>query len=415
MPNDYKRREFLKLAGCAASVYTLTGFSHAKPRHPNVIFLFADQHRASAMGCYGDPNGRTPNLDKLAEQGVRMEAAYSNTPVCSPFRACLMTGCYSHHHGMMTNNANFLPTGPLLAQTFKEAGYTTAYVGKWHLEFPSHELQFPGQYPHAHKKYVPPQRRMGYDWWRMADIHHNHFAYSFFIDDAQQPTAPQKGWQPAGYIDMAMEFITSHKTDKPFFLTVSFVPPHTPYTAPEPYRQRYQDTALELLPNVPKGKAEQFARDNLPDYYGMIEALDTDIGRLLSLVDDMGLSENTIVVYTSDHGDQLGSHGYKVKRWPHDESSRIPFILRYPANIRAGQVVTTPFSAIDMFPTLAGLCELEVPPAIDGVDYSAHLRHQSTPPRDYVFLQMHYGYVPWPGWRALRTRKYLYAETKLGP
>lgn len=388
---------------------------YAEKSRPNVLFLFADQHRASATGCYGDPNVRTPNLDRLAAQGVRMDAAYSNTPVCCPFRACLMTGLYSHHHGMLTNSANFLPAGPLLGQTFKDAGYKTGYIGKWHLEYPSHDKLYPGQFPGAHARYVPPQRRLGFDWWRMADRNHSHFEHSFFVDDAKQPTPPQKGWQPTAFVDEAFKFIRANISD-PWFLAVSFGPPHTPYKAPEEYRSHYQGETLKLLPNVPEGKAEAFARKNLPDYYGMIESLDAEVGRLMSLLDQLGIAENTIIVYTSDHGDQMGSHGYKVKRWPHDESARIPFILRYPKAIPRQQVKSAPFSAIDFFPTLAGLAGLAVPKGLDGQDYSSYIKNEAaTPPRAFVYSQMHYGYVPWPGWRSLRTKNYLYAETKEGP
>jgi arylsulfatase A-like enzyme len=414
--NALNRRQFLKFAACS-SLLAVPKLSFPKTKHPNVLLLFADQHRASAVGCYGDPNVKTPNLDRLADDGVRMDAAYSNTPVCCPFRACLMTGLYSFNHGMMTNYSNFLPKGPLLAQTFKNAGYSTGYIGKWHLEFPSHDKLFPGKYPGAHPRYIPPQRRLGYDWWRMDNKSHHHFSSSFFIQDATQPTKPKDGWQPTAFTNLAMDFIKSKKQkDTPWFLTVSYGPPHTPYKAPEKFTNHYNGETIKLSPNVPAGKAERFARKNLPDYYGMVESLDVEVGRLVDHLQELGLDKDTIILYTSDHGDQMGSHGYKVKRWPHDESARIPFILKYPAGVPKSQVVQNPIGATDFFPTLVGMSGVGVPNGLDGKDFSPLLKKiAKNSPRDYVFSQMTYGYVPWPGWRSLRTNKYLYAETKLGP
>jgi arylsulfatase A-like enzyme len=419
MNNHINRRQFIKMVGIGSVLLPVSKYAQTKnpSKHPNVLLLFADQHRASAIACYGDPNVRTPNFDKLANTGVRMNAAMSNTPVCCPFRACLMSGLYSSHHGMMSNYTNFLPKGPLMAETFKKAGYQTGYIGKWHLEFPSHTKLFPNKYPGAHENFIPPERRFGYDWWRMGHNNHQHFEYSFFVQDAQNPTQPKKGWQPTAFTDLAIDFIKSQKQkDSPWFLTVSYGPPHTPYKAPETFTKNYDGDKLILSPNVPEGKAEIFARKNLPEYYGMIESLDVEVGRLMNLLDDLGISDNTIMLYTSDHGDMMGAFGCKVKRWPHDESARIPFLIRYPDVLPATKVVHDPIGAIDFFPTLAGLSNLQVPNGLDGVNYANYLTGKAkTPPRDYTFSQMHYGYVPWPGWRSLRTKEFHYAETMEGP
>jgi arylsulfatase A-like enzyme len=148
----------------------------------------------------------------------------------------------------------------------------------------------------------------------------------------------------------------------------------------------------------------------------MIESLDVEFGRILKALEAAGAAEDTILVYTSDHGDMIGCHGLEAKRWPYEESARIPFLIRYPRAIRPGTVIADPFGSPDVYPTLAGLAGVGVPQGLDGMDFSPLLRGEtSKPPRDYVYLEMAYAYVPWPGWRAIRTRQYMYARTKDKP
>lgn len=144
----------------------------------------------------------------------------------------------------------------------------------------------------------------------------------------------------------------------------------------------------------------------------MIESLDDEFGRILEAVEKAGVADDTIVVFSSDHGDMIGSQGLKAKRWPYEESARIPLLIRYPRSIKPGTVIADPIGSPDMYPTLAGLAGIEAPNGVDGADFSPLLRGEtSTPPRDYVYLEMPYAYVPWPGWRALRTRDLMYART----
>jgi arylsulfatase A-like enzyme len=197
-------------------------------------------------------------------------------------------------------------------------------------------------------------------------------------------------------------------------LFVSWILPHSPYKAPPGYVEHFKD--IKLPPNVPVGAATELAENNLPDYYGMIESLDDEFKRILQALDQAGVAKDTIVVYSSDHGDMIGCQGYKAKRWPYEESARIPFLIRYPKAIPAGTVIADPFGATDVYPTLAGLAGVPVPSGLDGVDFSNLFKGEtSKPPRDYVYLEMQYAYVPWPGWRALRTRRYMYARLKERP
>ncbi len=415
MAQAMDRRTFLSLAGAGAAALALPGLHCAGPRgsrQPNILFIFADQHRASALGCYGDPNVSTPNFDAFATKGIRLTAAVSPTPVCCPYRASLMTGQFSHNHGMMSNSVDFFPTVPAVAETFRAAGYRTGYIGKWHLEFPA---SIGAKY--GNPKYVPPDRRLGFDWWRMAPNGHNYYSYTYFAGDNTKPVKAQEGYAPTTQANQAMEFIEKHSSrEQPWLLFLAWGPPHTPYNAPDKYRRHYVDRNLALRPNVPSGQPEEHARKVLPDYYGLVESLDVEFGRIMDALEKAGAADDTIVVYTSDHGDMLGSHGYSKKRWPHVESSVVPFLIRYPRAIPAGRAVKDPFGTPDIYPTLTGLAGVKNPEGLDGDDFSAFLTGQSSkPPRDYVYLQMHYSYVPWPGWRGLHTGDYLYARTEKEP
>jgi arylsulfatase A-like enzyme len=351
--------------------------SASAARKPNVLYVFSDMQRAQSMGCYGDKNARTPHLDTFASQGLRLDAAISPTPVCCPHRADLMSGQYAHHHGMMSNGSDFKPTVKCLAETFRDAGYVTGYAGKWHLgkarsaKDPTYGFPAPGT---------------------------EYGVYQFARD-------------PAPTTDLALKFIAEKsKGAAPWVFFVSWIWPHAPYNSPADLRKHFPNPVLP--PNVPAGAAHDFAVKALPDYYGMIEALDGEFARLLRALDQAGVADDTIVVYSSDHGDMIGSQGYKAKRWPFEESARIPFLIRYPRALPAGRVIADPFGTPDVYPTLAGLAGIGVPQGLDGADFSSFFTGKSAqPPRDYVYLEMAYAYVPWPGWRAIRTRDLTYART----
>ncbi len=386
------RRTFLRAGavGLAASLWDLaepvraagaTPGSRDSTRRPNVLFVFSDMQRAYSMGCYGDANARTPVLDAFAKQGARLDAAMSNTPVCCPYRACLMSGQYAHRNGVMSNGVTFRPTVKCIAEMFRDAGYETGYSGKWHI-LPPKDAQDP--------TYGFPARNT---------------EFGFYRTDRQS----------ANVTNVALKFITEKsKGSKPWMLFVSWILPHSPYKAPEGYVEHFSKIAIP--PNVPEGLSAENARQCLPDYYGMIESLDGEFKRILQALDQAGVADDTIVVYSSDHGDMIGCQGLKAKRWPYEESARIPFLIRYPRVIKPGTVIADPFGSPDVYPTLTGLAGLKAPAGVDGADFSPLLRGEtSKPPRDYVYLEMQYAYVPWPGWRALRTRQHMYARTKDKP
>jgi arylsulfatase A-like enzyme len=370
-----------------ALVCGLTAFSFSiaaespPPRRPNVLYVIADMERAFSMGCYGDENARTPTLDKLASQGLRLDACISTTPVCCPYRASLMSGQLAHHNGMMSNGCQFKPTVKCLGETFKEAGYEMGYVGKWHLGRADKKSDPTYGFP-------PPTSEYG--------IYH-------FVRD------------PGPTTDVALRFIQEKsKGTAPWMLFVSWIWPHAPYNPPPELLKDFNE--VRLPPNVPAGQPRKFAERALPGYYGMIEGVDRQCARLLQALDQVGVAEDTIVVFSSDHGDMIGSQGYKAKRWPYEESARVPFLMRYPRAISAGRVLADPFGTPDIYPTLTGMARVKAPENLDGNDFSTLFTGKTqTAPRDYVYMEMPYAYVPWPGWRAFRTRDHMYARTSERP
>ncbi len=366
------------IASLLALLAVPPGFAADTPavRRPNVLYVVADMQRAFSMGCYGDQNAKTPTFDKLARQGLRADACISTTPVCCPYRASLMSGQYAHHNGMMSNGSLFTPTVKCLGETFRDAGYEMGYLGKWHLGRASEKTDPTWGFP-------PPQTEYG--------------VYTFKRS-------------PAPTTDLALKFIKEKSAGKaPWMLFVSWIWPHSPYNPPEELLADFP--TVKLPPNVPPGQPRKYAERALPGYYGMIEGVDREFARLLRALDDAGVADDTIVVFTSDHGDMIGSQGYKAKRWPYEESARVPFLVRYPKKIPAGRIIVDPFGSPDIYPTLAGLAGVTAPQNLDGMDFSALFRNQTqTPPRDYVYMEMAYAYVPWPGWRAYRTKDTMYAR-----
>lgn len=405
---NISRRRFIQSTGIATLALTgpnIAGVSAKRGRkRPNVLYVFSDMQRATSIGCYGDPNVRTPTIDAFARQGARLDTAMSSTPVCCPHRACLMTGLYSHHHGVVSNKVLFTRKARGIAEQFRDAGYVTGYSGKWHIpDGYGSEDSMPLGFPHGQhlKKYGKKL--------------HGHYV-RVTVRDESGKEVKKEVYKPTLTTDETIDFIEEKSGgDKPWIFFLSWIPPHGPYASPPEYRKHYEGE-LKLPPNVPAGLPTEYARKCLPDYYGMVESLDVEFKRILDALDRAGVADDTIVCYSSDHGDMVGCQGYRAKRWPYDESARVPFIIRYPGTIPSGQVIDDPFGTVDVYPTLAALAGLKPPSGIDGLDYSPLLTGKSKKaPRDYAFIQMMYAFVPWPGWRGFRTREYTYARTVDGP
>jgi arylsulfatase A-like enzyme len=395
-----------------------SGFLRGADR-PNILLILPDQMRASAMGCMGNTQVQTPHIDRLASEGILFRKTYANVPVCCPARAILMTGTYPHVNGMIANDLRLREEQVTIAELLQQHGYRTGFIGKWHLDGGPRD---PG--------YVPPgPRRQGFEFWAAYECHHKHFQPTYFRDTPEMITKDQ--FEPEASCDFAIEFLESQPKDRPFFLTLQLGPPHDPYGAPEAYMNKYpperirppenwrpgsetrpaaarpQNKAL-MNRNVAPGGLEEIAA-----YYAAITAVDDQVGRLLQKLHELGLDSNTLILFTSDHGDMLGSHGMRRKRKPHDESARVPGILRWPAKIPRGQVVDTLLSHVDMPPTLLGLAGITIPAQMQGANLAPVALGQTRLGPEAVLLQI---FVPFhpdqisQGWRGLITANHTYAR-----
>ena len=373
---------------------------------PNILYVFSDQQRASAMGCYyGDEDLRTPNFDALAQQGMRLDTAVASTPVCTPYRAILMTGLLGHHTGVTTNKCFPDLSGHAhIGKTFKDAGYRCGYVGKWHLG----EVRLDSGDP----------LRLGFDdeWFVPVTGGHNNPNRNYAI--SSQETVIGEGLDRAqAEASRAVEFIGKQDGEAPWCLFVSWIPPHPPLVSPDVYVESYLDRDLKKHPTTSKLADENKINklnNNYAHYYGLTTGIDHEFGRIMQALEESGQVDNTIVIFTSDHGEMLGSQGLQAKRWPYREASQIPFIIRWPGKIDPGSSLGMPFGTLDVFPTLCGLAGLDVPEGLDGQDCSAAFVGGESI-QDHVYLSMHHAFVPWPGWRGIRTERYNYARTEDGP
>jgi arylsulfatase A-like enzyme len=335
---------------------------------PNVIWVFGDQHRRQALSCMGDPNVQTPNIDRMACDGVNFSAAVSGFPLCCPFRGSLLTSRYPHQ--CVPGHEYRMPSEQLtIAAPLREAGYHTAYFGKWHVDG-WHERD-----GRAAMHIVPPERRGGFDVW--TGYENNNAQWDSWVhggdgDDAFHYRLP--GYETDCLTDLLLDYLNDRPENQPFFAVLSVQPPHDPYVAPADWMARHNPATLQLRPNVPpvRGVLER-ARRELAGYYAQIENLDWNIGRLLATLEETGQKDNTYVVFFSDHGDQHGSHGQFRKTGPFEESIGIPMVIwgngsRYDHRVGS---VDAPINHVDIAPTTLGLCGLDAPDWMEGFDYSA--------------------------------------------
>jgi arylsulfatase A-like enzyme len=388
---------------------------------PNVVFVFADQWRAQATGYGGDPNVKTPVLDELSTRSVNLVNAVAGCPVCSPYRASLMTGQFPLTHGVFVNDVCLTPSGTTIAEAFAGAGYDTAYIGKWHID------------GHGRSAPIPKERRHGFDYWKTLECTHD-YQHSAYYDGDSTGKSYWPGYDATAQTFDACSYIRRHGKEKPYFLVLSFGPPHDPYdTAPEEYRSLYDPDSLELPSNVPP-EAEERARSWLAGYYAHCTALDDCVGRLLATLRESGDEERTLFVFTSDHGDMLGSHGEHHKQRPWDESVRVPFLLRYPG-MESGKPrrIDFPFDAPDIMPTLLGLCGIPIPATVEGRDLSRSIAgaagsgdHDAgagdAGEDDAAFLLCPHPFGQWTKsrdggreYRGIRTRRYTWIRDLDGP
>lgn len=401
------RRSFLKGAGSTFAALgageSLARASAPAKRPPNVVLVLPDEWRAQALGCMGNVDVRTPHLDELASQGILFRNTLANTPVCCPARANILTGTYTSCNGMVANDLRLRESLTTMANHFANAGYRTGYVGKWHLDGGP---RMPG--------YIPRERRHGFQHWAANECNHNYF-YNWYFRDENVPIVTEQ-YEPDFWTDLAIEFLYEAQ-DRPFFLMLAIGAPHDPYIAPQNYLDMYDPAKLTMEPNWKDG-TRGASRKDIAHYYASITAIDDQMGKLLRSLRELNLEDDTIVLFTSDHGNMLGSQGQILKRKPWEESIRVPGIIRCPGTIPAARVTDALFSHVDFAPTLMSLCGLPVPSQMQGTDMSGVATGKQDRSPESAFFQIfgpyHSGNVP-AGWRGIRTERYMYARWETGP
>ncbi len=376
---------------------------------PNLVFVFADQWRAQSTGYAGNSDVKTPQLDKLASQSINFTNAVSGCPVCSPYRASLLTGQYWLTHGIFYNDKPLDPEATTIGKVYSRAGYETGYIGKWHID------------GHGRTSFIPRERRQGFEFWKVLECTHNYNKSLYYGD-----TDVKKYWDGYDAVSQtreAQKYVRKHANKSPFVLFMSWGPPHAPYhTAPEKYRKMFPDPEkIALPPNVPKSLRKK-AKQELAGYYAHIAVLDDCIGDMLGTIRDCGIEDNTIFVFTSDHGDMLYSHNMTKKQKPWEESVRVPFLIRYPeAHGSKGKEIDMPINTPDIMPTLLGLSGISIPKSVEGKDFSGVIRGSQPPDNDAALISCPVPFHQWGyrrggrEYRGVRTRRYTYTRDLNGP
>jgi arylsulfatase A-like enzyme len=394
------RRTFLKATGAAALAASLPGCQRVPPVRWNLLFVLADQWRFAALDPVSGSPIHAPNIDRLAEQGLRCSRAYAANPVCAPSRASIMTGRLPHQHGVIENQLTLPPSERGFARSFADAGFDTHYIGKWHLDGAAR----PG--------FVPPGwRRHGFETFEGFNRGHRYERPRTFTNEGELLTP--EVFEATYQTDRAIHFMETHRAD-PFFCFLSWGPPH-PASFGARASMRFASTEPPWRANVPARFRERRAlRSVLGSYYDLCERLDDEMGRLLAALEGAGLAERTLVVFTSDHGDMLGSHGLLHKEHPYEESVRVPLILRMPGRIRPSSESEALVSGIDLMPTLTRLCGLGAPETCTGRDLSAVLLGEgAATPASSIYCQGRMGEAKPVGrhlgqgaWRAVVTERH---------
>ncbi len=379
----------------------------------NIIFYFTDQQRWDTCGCFGQPLDITPNLDALAREGVKFDNAFSPQPVCGPCRALFQTGKYPTETGCFRNNI-MLPAGvKTLGQYIEEAGYETAYIGKWHLASDG-ELEKPPTIDHTVTA-IPRELRGGYTgFWRTADVlEFTSHGYDGFVFDENNRRVDFKGYRADCINDMALEFLDGYTGEKPFFMTVSQIEPHHQndrkhYEGPEGSKERFRDFILpEDLKALGGNAAEEY-----PDYLGQCASLDENLGRLVAKLKEKGLYENTVILFASDHGSHFLTrnrdehlNGYDdYKRSCHDACLHVPLVIA-GGPYRGGRTVEELVSTASLPKTILALAGVDVGGAMIGENLLDVVEKKADNRPNEIFAQISESRVG----RCIRTARYTYS------
>lgn len=368
----------------------------------NIIFYFSDQQRWDTIN-----EEITPNLCELANEGVLFENEFTCQPVCGPARACLQTGTYATQNGCWSN-AIPLPSGTkTLAEYFNEAGWQTAYIGKWHLG----SDKLPGMGIHCENSAVPKGRQGGYQYWRAADcLEFTSHGYDGYVFDENGTKIDFKGYRADKINDFALEFLDNRNKSKPFFMFVSQLEPH--HQNDHRRFEGYKDT-VNNYKNYPIPADLSFLKGDYkemyPDYISAINRLDYNFGKLVRKLKELGIYEDTVLIYSSDHGCHFKTRNLEYKRSCHDSCIHTPLIIK-GGGFNGGKLEKRLVSLIDIPPTLLSLAEIPIPSEYAGFDLTKQIENKSEA-RKCVFMQISESQCG----RAIRTSDYMYSVRDLCP
>ena len=448
--NQIGRRDFLKTAGLATTGFVLGGcqsshfaeisrngvpqtpktVSTSKDR-PNVVVIFTDDQRWDCVGIMPKPllGMKTPHLDRLAKEGALFENMFVTTSLCSPSRASFLSGLYAHSHGVMNNFTDYPTQLASYPRRLHEAGYNTAYIGKWHMGEQDDE------------------KRPGFDYWISHKGQGKYYDTTFNINGERQVV---KGYYTIRVTDMAVDFLKNkRRADKPFMLILGHKASHGPFVPEEKYKHIYDNVPVSYpetafhLETKPKWVTERLDtwhgiygplygfRKDFPDrspegvdifgtfvrsYAGTINSVDDSVGRIYKTLADMGQLDNTLFIFTSDNGFLLGEHGMIDKRTMHEESIRVPLIVRYPKLIKPGTVIKQQVLNIDMAPSIVDICRARPLNNIHGKSWKQLLEGNSNGWRKSWFYEYNYEkQFPYtPNVRGVRTDTWKYSHCPHG-
>ncbi len=390
MPTNINRRDFLKALGVGTASLTLPELANGMSRraqqngkYPNLLIIHTDQLSCWALSIYAKQLTRTPNygkvlvktphIDSIAEEGAILHNFFTNSAVCTPSRGCLVSGRYPHAHGAYKNNIEMNRDEITIAHILQSNGYETGYAGKWHLDGPPK----PG--------WVRPERSMGFADCRFM-FNRGHWKKIVEQPEGNPKVSPykvigdKKTFTTDWLADKTIDFITKPRT-KPFFFMVSIPDPHGPFTVREPYMSMYRPEDMTVPNNFKessskKGRkitAEQM-RKSKAHYCGLVKCIDYNVGRILHALRGKGILDDTVIVFTTDHGEYMGEHGLYGKNQWYRTAYQIPFLVRWPKKIRPGTVINQFVTNVDVPQTLLGLMGIKPCGREQGRDASCLLR-----------------------------------------
>lgn len=398
-----------RLVWCLALCFLSdSAVSAADAKRPNVLFLIADDLN-NKLGCYGEPQAKTPHIDRLAERGVRFDRAYCTFPLCGPSRNSFLTGLYPNSTGILANSQVFrqtIPTQQSMPQVFRNSGYFAGRIGKlYHYNVPKSIGTNGHDDPGSWELELNPA---GVDRLeeepQIVTLTPNQFGGTLSWYASPKGDAYHTDALMAEDAEWVLERCAKRR-DRPFFLAVGFFRPHTPYVSPKSYFDLHPAKDMPVVQGVKEDQADIPApglgsykkeQDKLTDdlrrearqaYYASISFMDAQVGRVIAALDRLGLADNTIIVFTSDHGYHLGEHGLWQKQSLFEESSRVPLLLVAPGVATKGSVAT-PVSQVDLFPTLAELCGIKTPANVQGQSLVPMLKDHGAKGRGWAITQV---------------------------